>query len=90
MAPPSRSGRTASSDPAHAARRSASRVVVGEGEAFGLAAGWGGYVGPGQPVQPLQEWAGVGNVAADGGVAPAGVAVSVRTACAVPPGAQRP
>ncbi len=55
------------------------KVIVGKGEPLGLALVTRGDVGPGQPVQALQQGAGVCDVAADGGIGPAGVAVAVET-----------
>ena len=52
-------------------------VVVGAVQHGGLAAVAGGDVGPGEPVEALQQGTGVGGVAAHGRVRPGGVDVAV-------------
>ena len=74
---PSRSGRTAASSSCSASVGDARlELVVGDGEAVGLAAVAGGDIGAGEDVQPLEQVAGVAHVAAHGRVGPRALGVA--------------
>ena len=73
-----------------AARDPRLEVVVRGGQPRGLALVARGAVGPGQPVQPLEQRAGVGDVAAHGGVGPARPRRTRGTAGAARPAARPP